>query len=309
MAAKAEQALHQLGALGAHQTGHTQDLALADGEAGMAEALGVNGGEVFHLEYHLAGNVFPGGVQVGQLPAHHLGDDEVGGQLLGGPGADVLAVPHDGNFVADAEDLVHFMADIDDGNALGPQLVHNGEQGLHLGGGQGGRGLVQNQHLAVGGYGLGDLHQLHLGHTQGAQLGRGVKIQVDLLQHLGGVLIHLVVVHHGDGSHLLGGIPAHVDVFADAALGNGLQLLMDHGDAPVQGIQRSLDLYGFSLVDDFALVHVINAEHAFHQRGLAGAVFTHQGVNGAGAELQLRVVKRLDAGERFDDATHFQTIF
>ena len=201
------------------------------------------------------------------------------------------------------------MADIDDGNALGPQLVHNGEQRFHLSGGQGGRRFVQYQHFAVRGHGLGDLHQLHLGNAQGAQLGLWVKIQVDLFQYLGGVLVHFFVVNDGDRSHLLGGIASHVDVLTDAALRNGLQLLVDHGDAPVQGIQGTLDLNRLPFINDFALVHVINAEHAFHQRGLAGAVFAHEGMDGAGAEFQLRVVKRLDAGERFDDATHFQTIF
>ena len=34
--------------------------------------------------------------------------------------------------------------------------------------------------------GLGALHQLHLGYAQGVQLGLGVVIQVDLLQHPGG---------------------------------------------------------------------------------------------------------------------------
>ena len=201
------------------------------------------------------------------------------------------------------------MADVHDGHTLGPQFVHNGEQGLHLGGGQGGRGLVQNQHLAVRGYGLGDLHQLHLGDAEGAQLRLGVEVQMDLLQHLGGVRVHFFVVNDGDRSHLLGGIAAHVDVFTDAALRNGLQLLVDHGDAPVQGIQGALDLNGLSLVNDFALVHMINAEHAFHQGGLSGAVFTHEGMDGTGAKLKLCVVQRLDAGEGLDDAAHFQTIF
>ena len=92
-------------------------------------------------------------------------------------------------------------------------------------------------------------------------------------------------------------------------LRSGLELLVHHGDAPVEGVQGSVDGHLFPLVDHFALVHVVDAKHALHQRGLAGAVLAHQGVDGAGAEFQLRVVQGLDAGERLDHATHFQTIF
>ena len=105
-----------------------------------------------------------------------------------------------------------------------------------------------------------------------------------------------------------GGIAAHVNVLADAPLRNGLKLLVHHGNAPVQGIQRAFDLDLFALVDHLALVHVIDTEHALHQRGLSGAVLSHQRVNGAGAEIELRVVQRLDAGEGFNNSTHFQTI-
>ena len=53
----------------------------------------------------------------------------------------------------------------------------------------------------------------------------------------------------------------------------------------------------FALVFNFALVHLVNAEHAFHQCGLTGAVFTHQRHDLTGAKLQLGVIQRFDAGE------------
>ena len=187
--------------------------------------------------------------------------------------------------------------------------MNNGEEGLHLRRRQGGRGFVQNQDLAVGGHGLGDFHQLHLGDAEAAQLGLGVVVQVDFLQNRRRVLIHFFVVDGDDGPDALGGVAAHVDVLADAPLGNGLELLVHHGDAPVQRVQRALDLDFLSLIDDLALVHVVNAEHALHQRGLARAVFSHQRVDGAGAELELRVIQGLDAGEGLNHVTHFQTIF
>ena len=309
VAAETEEALHQLRALGTDETGHAQDLASADLEAGVAEALGIDGGKVLHLEDHLAGDVAPGRIEIGELPAHHLGDDEIRGQALGVPGADVLAVPHDGDLVADAEDLVHLVGDVDDGDALLAKLVNDGKEGLHLRRRQGGGGLVQNQHLAVGGHGLGDLHQLHLGDAEGAQLGLGVVIQVNLFQNRRRVLVHLFMVHGDDGPDALGGVAAHVDVLADAPLRDGLELLVDHGNAPVQRVQGTLDLDLLALVDNLALVHVVNAEHALHQCGLTRAVFSHQRVDRAGAELELGVIQGLYAGEGLDHAGHFQTIF
>ena len=60
---------------------------------------------------------------------------------------------------------------------------------------------------------------------------------------------------------------------------------------------------------DLALVHLVNAEHTFHQGGLTGTVLAHQGHDLAGAELQLRVVQRFHAGEGLYHAFHYQTVF
>ena len=129
------------------------------------------------------------------------------------------------------------------------------------------------------------------------------------LEHLGRVRVHLFVVDHRDGTELFGGVASHINIFADAALRDGLQFLMHHGNAPVQRIQRAFDLDFFTLVNDFAFIHVIDAEHTFHQGGFARAILAHQRMDGAGPQLQLRVVQCLNAREGLDNATHFQTIF
>ena len=84
---------------------------------------------------------------------------------------------------------------------------------------------------------------------------------------------------------------------------------MHHGNAAVQCIQRGGDSHLFPLVFNFALVHLVNAKHAFHQCGLTGAVFTHQRHDLTGAKLQLGVIQRFDAGEGLDHAFHYQTVF
>ena len=308
--AHAEDALHQLGALRAHQAGHAQHLAFAQAERNVAEAARVDGREVLHLKDHLARHVLARRVEVGQLAAHHVGDDFIGRQILRIPGADVLAIAHDGDLVGDAQNLVHLVADVDDADALIPQIPNDAEQGLHLALGQRAGGLIQNQHLAVGRHRLGDFHQLHLRDAQAAQALLGVKIHVHLFEQRLGVAVHGLVVYHRDGAqHLLGGISTHVDVLRHRALGDGLQLLMHHGDAQVECLQGVVDVHGLSLVDDFALIHLINAKHALHQRGLAGAILAHQGVHGTGAQLKLSIVQRLHTGERLGHIAHFQAVF
>ena len=84
---------------------------------------------------------------------------------------------------------------------------------------------------------------------------------------------------------------------------------MHHRDTAVQCIQRGGDGDLFAFVLDLALVHLVNAEHTFHQGGLTGTVLAHQGHDLTGAELQLRVVQRFHAGEGLYHAFHYQTVF
>ena len=55
-----------------------------------------------------------------------------------------------------------------------------------------------------------------------------------------------------------------------------------------------------------AFILVIDSEEAFHQSGLAGAVFSHQGVDRARLHLQRNVIQGLDAGKGFCDIRHSQ---
>ena len=310
MRADAEDALHQLCALRAYQAAHAQDLALVQLEGCAAEAARIDGRKVLQLKDHLVGGAaLAGRIQVIQLAAHHVGDDRIGGQLPGGPGADIFSVAHDGYLIGDAQDFFHLMADVYDAYALRLQIVDDAEQRLHLVLRQGGGGLIQDQHMAVIGHRLGNFHRLHLGYAQGAQLLTGVKAHAHALEQLLRLDIHFFMIDHGDKpQQLLHGIAPHKDVFRHAALGDGLQLLMHHGDAQVKRHQRILDLNLLPLVKDFALVHPVDAEQALHQRGFARAVFAHQGVNAARPELEIHVIQRFDAGERLHDALHFQTV-
>ena len=137
----------------------------------------------------------------------------------------------------------------------------------------------------------------------------GVDVQLELFQQVIGIFVHLGMVHDGDGASLLGGVAAQPDILGHSTGRDRLQLLMHHRDAAVQCIQRGGDVDLFAFVLDLALVHLVNAEHTFHQGGLTGTVLAHQGHDLAGAELQLRVVQRFHAGEGLYHAFHYQTVF
>ena len=292
MGADAEEAFHQLGTLGAHQAAHAQDLALAQGEGDVPEALGVDGGEILHLQHLFPGNIFSGGIEVFQFPAHHLGDNHIGGQFLRRPGADVLTVTHDGDLVANAENLIHLMGNVHNGHILRLQVLDDSEQGLHLILGQRGGGLIQNQNPAVGGNSLGDFHRLHLRNAELSKLLLGIEIHPNLFQQLGGIGIHFIMVNHRDeAKELLHGVPTQENIFTHGTGGNGLKLLVNHGDSLFQRIHGVADGNGLSIDFDLAFIHFIDAEHTFHQGGFSRAVFSHQRVNLTGMKLQLSMVQ------------------
>ena len=118
-----------------------------------------------------------------------------------------------------------------------------------------------------------------------------------------------MVNHRNKAQELFHGVAAQEDILADGTGGNGLQLLMHHGDAHFQRLQRVLDGDLLSLVNDLALVHAVNAEHTLHQCGLSGAVLAHQSVNLAGMQAQLGVIQSLDTWEGFTNTAHFQAVF
>ena len=270
----------------------------------------MDGCKVLHLHHHLVrGMVLQRGIQVRQLTADHLCNDLFLGHVGNVPLTDVLAIAHDGDFVRDHLDLVHLVADIDQCHAQSLQLAHDAEQRLNFVCGQRGSGLVQDQHLAVCGNSLCNFHHLHLCDAQRAKLCTGIDLQLQLFQQLLRILVHFGVIHHRNRTVLFGGVAAQPDVLGHSTCRDRLQFLMHHGNAAVQCIQRGGDGNFFALVFNFALVHLVNAKHAFHQCGLTGAVFTHQRHDLTGAKLQLGVIQRFDAGEGLDHAFHYQTVF
>ena len=113
----------------------------------------------------------------------------------------MLAVAQDGGAVGDAEDLVHAVRDVDDGDALAAKLADIVEQALDLVLGQRRGRLVEHQHLAGLRCRLDDLGQLPVTGRDIGDLGG----RVDVDAHAGEELSRLgdrrrVVDQAGAGS-------------------------------------------------------------------------------------------------------------
>src|SRR5699024_783833 len=128
--------------------------------------------------------------------AYHQADNLVHGQLPGRPCGDPGAVAHDGDVVADAKDLVHLVADVDDAAALVFEHVDDAEQVLYLGLRQGGGRFVKNNDLGIVGYRLGDLDHLPLGDRQGGHDGLGVYADLQRIEDFLGARSHNALTYH-----------------------------------------------------------------------------------------------------------------
>ena len=256
------------------------------------------------LHQHVAGDIVLGGEAVGHFAVDHALDDIVGREVLRFVGGDPLAVTHDGDLVGDALDLVHLVGDINDADALIAQAAHDAEQVLDLLAGQRRRRLVKHEDLCVIGDCLRDLKHLALGNGHGADDRLRVDLNFQIVQNSLGVVVHFLVVDQSG----LQREPAQPHIFHDAAVEHLIELLMHHGYAVIEGVARAGEIDLLAVHPDGARVLFIDTEQALHERRFTGAVLAHEGVDGAGTQLELGMVQRLDARELLFDIKHFEQV-
>ena len=95
-----------------------------------------------------------------QRTAHHFFDDLFARDLAYRAFAHHAAVAQNGHRVANAENLIQLMGNVNHGNAVSAQLFNDGEEHFHFLARQRGGGLVHNNDLGVEGKRLGDFYQL-----------------------------------------------------------------------------------------------------------------------------------------------------
>ncbi len=266
------------------------------------EAAVVHDVQVLHLQRELAG-------RRGLLVHHqqHLAaDHELGQALLGGARdghrGHLLAAAQHRHAVGDSQHLVELVGDDDDRGAGGLELAQHAEQLLRLLRRQHRGRLVEDQHLRVAVQRLQDLDALLLADGQVLDPGLrrdGEPVAPRQLAHalLGG--------RHVDGDALsrLGG---EHDVLGHRHHRDQHEVLVHHADLRVDGVRRRAEVHGLAVEHDLARVGPVQPVQAVHQGRLAGPVLAQQGVDLAGAHVEVDRVVRDDAREGLGDAPELE---
>ena len=207
-------------------------------------------------------------------PRHHP-DHRIRLERLDGQGAHVASVPQDREAVADGQDLLEAVGNIDDAHALRPHPPDQLEQHVDFPLGEAGGGFVHDDDPGLEGHGLGDLHQLLLG---GGEPGHGqARIQVggQGLEEFGAAPVHLAGVLEPAPPWLA----AQEDVVRHVEVGAEIELLMNEGHALLPGVSR-VGQNGLRSSDrQLAPVWRNDAAKDLHQGALAGAVLADQNMH------------------------------
>ena len=296
-----ENGARHLRSASSHQPGEAEDFAFAEGEADVLDRRAAI--EADHAQHLLAAAPTFGPRDVAEFASDHQRDDPGHRRAGGGKRFDGLAVAHHRHAVGDALHLVHLVGDVDDADAMGLQVLDDGEQMFDLGLIERRRGLVHHQHFRVEREGLGDLDKLLARDREVADFSGRIDRHLHPLEQRGGggVLLRLVDEHAETAARLA----ADEDVLGGRHVVHQEQFLMNDADAQFLRGARSRNRDGLALDDDLASVGLDDAGEHLHQRRLAGAVLSHQGVDFAGAQVEARAAKRLHAWERLLDQTQF----
>ena len=214
------------------------------------------------------------------------------------------------------------MGDENNGDALGGNVTHGCQEAVCLALGQNGGGLIEDQQLDAGLVDLtGDLHELHVTDGHAGDLLVLAQVQADGVQGLPGVGCHGFLVQllqggaeDGAGHGGLGDLTAQLDIFGDGESGDEHEFLVDHANAQLHGLVGRVDGDGFAVELNGALesaggVDDGHAEQNVHQRGLASAVFAHEGVDLTGSDLELDALEDLGTEVVLGDVVHLQYKF
>ncbi|MCY1224178.1 hypothetical protein D9M72_363240 [compost metagenome] len=214
--------------------------------------------------------------------AGHLGGELVEGDVLLFVVADRLAALEQQEPVTDGEGVVRVVGDEDDAQAAvaGLQDVAQHHAGLlHA---EGRRRLVKDQHLRAEVHGPCDRHALAF--TAG-ELADGLLHVAEVDAHLGefvfGDVLQFLDVQALERAKAGGQLRAEEEVPPDRHQRHHGEVLVDGGDADVEGVSRGGELPFLAHDLQDALVVLVQAGDDLDQGGLAGAVVAQDAGNAA----------------------------
>ena len=159
------------------------------------------------------------------------------------------------------------------------------------------RGLVEDEDLGAPVEHLEDLDALLVADAEVGDQRLGIDVEAVAVGELGDPATGAADVEVGG----VAGLAAQHDVLPHGEVVGQHEVLEDHPDAGVDGVGRRPEVALLPVDDDGALVGPVGAVEGLHQRRLAGAVLTDDGVHGAGLHRQVDAVVGDDAREALDD--------
>ena len=244
-----------------------------------------------------------GGFADEEFAANHLLDEALrrgGGDGLGG---DVAAVAQDGDGVAELENFLEAVGDVDNGEAAGLEGADEAEEFARFAEGEGTGRFVHDDDARAGADGRGDLDKLLAAGREGAEEGGGVEIGADFGEEGAGAGVEGAAV---DPAEAVAREVAEAEVFGDGEVGAEGEFLVHHRDAEgASGARRGGADY-FPVEEEVAGVRLVNAGEDFTEGAFARAVFADEGVARAAFNGDADAVQREDAGEASGDVAELE---
>ena len=216
------------------------------------------------------------------------------------------------------------------------KLAHDAEEVAHFLGREGRRGFVHEQHARLLREGGGKFDHLLIGDGEASNFAARVELDAELRQERVRLCVHRAPIDEPGGrgalltpgvrysegpdlglarirpfaSTLRGGLcggfhwrgaAAHEDIFGDIQIGETERLLVNQCDSELERSQWGGDIQRLAIEPQFAGVGSMDAGEDFHQRAFSSAVFAHQGVHLAGAQVEIHGFQNGYTRERFAD--------
>jgi hypothetical protein len=95
------------------------------------------------------------------------------------------------------------------------------------------------------------------------------------------------------------------DVLDHRVSRNQFAVLVDHADAPIDGIQTRAEINWFPGNINFPFVGLVFSEEDFHQGRFSSTILAEDGVNLAGFYFEVNMVIGNNTGESLRDSSRF----
>jgi hypothetical protein len=203
----------------------------------------------------------------------------------------VPTVAQDGARVAQREDFLHAVRDVEDDATLRPEFADDREESFDLAHGQAARGLVERDDLGAAAERLRDLDHLSLTDRQMREL----RVRIDFFAEAAEQGGRLVVQRSAIDDAMALGQVTEKNILRDGHFRHEVEFLVDHRDTGGERGGGGLKLMRAAAEENLAGGGAVCAAERLEQRRFAGTVFPHERVHRAFAHGEGDVLQRRHA--------------